>query len=675
LTVASTQVQKESGARVFPGDIDFLCEQIKKLTDSFSHELPSEFVERVRILTSDLTPFPGPFSFDRTPYFREIVDCFSPLSPIREVALMKGNQLGATTVILETILLYNIMCDPKAQMYVTADAGLVRTSVQVRIEKMIDNAGARDLIFSQSRKKKGSRNTGDTAIAKEYPGGYLHCFGGRSPARFRGLSYLCALADEVDAFPDSIPKEGTVVDLVRNRTNAYSGKYKILWTSTPLVKQTSKIEGLYLSGTQEKFFVPCKHCGTMQELVWHGKDEDGYEYGIVWENDAKHNPILESVAYRCRNKACGGLMKNFDKAVVVPKGEWRAGAEPKNCFMRSFHITPIYNPPGMYSWEDMVAQWAECWDIEKGRLRDKEKYRVFRNTKQGLTFEESGVQIEYERAIRFRRTGFVTGKVPNDKALDETGSPILFVCCSVDVQSDRLFIDVKGYSQGGATWTLDFIEKKGNTAEFNGVWDELDKFLSDQRYVGTDGKIYRILITLIDSGHNTEYVYEFAKKHSHGVYACKGKDWIESGATYALFSKDALDKIGMGLAYHINTGKLKDKVSNALMSSFWRSGQLQPPWYPNFPEDFKDDYFKMFESETKVEKRDKITHQFKGYVWKLAFGQPNHALDTYVYNLAAMEIAAEAFCRALGLAALDWDAFWEEVKRTGEFYELPPVGA
>jgi phage terminase large subunit GpA-like protein len=479
----------------------------------------------------------------------------------------------------------------------------------------------------------------------------------------------------VDAFPDSIPKEGTVVDLVRNRTNAYTGsRRKILWTSTPLVKQTSKIEKLYLSGTCEKFFVPCKHCGMMQELVWHGKDEDGYEYGIVWENDAKFRPILETVAYKCRNRECGGLMKNFDKAVIVPKGEWRETAEPASRFVKSFHITPLYNPPGMFSWEDMASLWAECWDIEKGRLRDKEKYRLFRNTKQGLTFEEGGVQIEYERAIRFRRTGFVTGKVPDDIALEETGSPVLFVCCSVDVQGDRLFIDVKGYSAGGSTWTLDFIEKKGNTAEFNGVWDDLDEFLSDRRYIGTDGKIYRILITLIDSGHNTEYVYEFAKRHSRGVYACKGKDWIESGATYALFSKDALDKIGMAHAYHVNTGKLKDKVSNSLMASFWRSGELQPPWYPNFPEDFRDDYFKMFEAETKQEKRDKITNQFKGYVWKLSFGQPNHALDTYVYNLAAMEIAAEAFCReALGLPALDWDAFWEEIKRTGEFYE-PPDG-
>ena len=314
---------------IYRGDADFLIEQISRLTDSLHRELPSEFVERVRYLTSDLTPFPGKFSFDKFPYFRKIVDCFNPTDPTKEIVVMKGNQMGATTAILETIVLYSIMSDPKAQMYVTADAGLMKTSVQVRIEKMIDNAGARDLIFSQSRKKKGSKNTGDTSIAKEYPGGYLHFFGGRSPARFRGISYTIALADEVDAFPDNIPKEGTVVDLVRNRTDAYSVKRKILWTSTPLVKQTSKIERLYNVGDQEKFFVPCKHCGVMQELVWHGENkETGYKWGIVWENDEKHNPIYETVSYKCCNPDCGGLMKNYDKAAIIPRGEWRPTVNP-----------------------------------------------------------------------------------------------------------------------------------------------------------------------------------------------------------------------------------------------------------------------------------------------------------------------------------------------------------
>ncbi|MCL2093795.1 MAG: phage terminase large subunit family protein [Treponema sp.] len=665
---------------VFSGDIDFLVEHLGKITDSLHHELPSEFIERVRYLTSDLTPFPGKFSFEKFPYFREIVDCFSPIDPTQEIVLMKGAQMGATTAVLETVLLYNIMSDAKAQMYVTADAGLMKTSVQVRIEKMIDNAGARDLIFSQSRKRKGSRNTGDTAIAKEYPGGYLHCFGGRSPARFRGISYPCALADEVDAFPDSIPKEGTVIDLVRNRTKAYTGsKRKILWTSTPLIKQTSKVDKLYLDGDQRKFLVPCKHCGTPQELVWHGKNEDGYTWGIIWENDEDSNPILETVAYKCSNPDCAKTMKNYDKAVIIPRGEWKPTAKPIAPNRRSYHVTPIYNPPGMYSWEDMVLQWAECWDLKTNRLKDKEKYRVFRNTTQGLTFEElGGKQIEYERAIQFRRTGFIITNdesgliargVPNDLALQDSGSPILIIAASVDVQNDRLFVDVKGYSVGGVTWTLEFIELEGNTADFNGVWDRLDTIISDKRYIGTDGKVYRIQITMIDSGHNTEYVYEYVKRHSGGVFACKGKDYLINGETYQFFSPSAQEKIGFRNALHISTGKLKDKISNAMTSSFWVTGQPQPWWYPNFREDARDDYFKQFEAESREEKRDAITKQFRGYIWKQKFGQDNHALDCYVYNLAALELAAEYWCKEhLGLPTLDWTAFWELAKQ-GEFYQ------
>lgn len=666
----------------YSGDVDFLVDQIGKITDSLHHELPSEFIERVRYLTSDLTPFPGKFSFEKFPYFREIVDCFSPLDPTQEVVLMKGAQMGATTAVLETVLLYNIMSDPKAQMYVTADAGLMRTSVQVRIEKMIDNAGARDLIFSQSRKKKGSRNTGDTAIAKEYPGGYLHCFGGRSPARFRGMSYPCALADEVDAFPDSIPKEGTVIDLVRNRTKAYTGsKRKILWTSTPLIKQTSKIDDLYRDGDQRKFLVPCKHCGTMQELVWHGKSEDGYTWGIVWENDEDFNPRLETVAYKCCNPACGKTMRNFDKAVIIPRGHWQPSAKPAAPNRRSYHVTPLYNPPGMYSWEDMVLQWAGCWDLKSNRLKDKEKYRLFRNTTQGLTFEElGGKQIDYERAIQFRRTGFIITNdesgliargVPNDLAVQDSGSPILILVASVDVQADRLYVDVKGYSIGGVTWTLEFFDIQGNTADFNGVWDRLDLIISDKRYIGTDGKVYRIQITMIDSGHNTEYVYEYVKRHSGGVFACKGKDYLTNWETYQFFSPSAQEKIGFRNALHISTGKLKDKISNAMTSSFWITGQPQPYWYPNFREDCRDDYFKQFESESREEKRDAITKQFRGYIWKQKFGQDNHALDCYVYNLAALELAAEYWCKEhLGLPALDWIAFWELAKQ-GEFYQEP----
>jgi phage terminase large subunit GpA-like protein len=101
------------------------------------------------------------------------------------------------------------------------------------------------------------------------------------------------------------------------------------------------------------------------------------------------------------------------------------------------------------------------------------------------------------------------------------------------------------------------------------------------------------------------------------------------------------------------------------------SGQYQPLWYPKFPEDFRDDYFQMFEAEVKEEVIDRKTNKVTGSLWKQLFGKANHAFDTYVYNLAALEIAAEYYCRdQLGLPSLDYLHFgkWQ---RSVEFYEEP----
>jgi len=650
-------------------DIDFLIEQIKTIPSSQEYELPSVFAERVRRLTADLTPFPGRFSFSHFPYFKKIVDLFSPLDPTEDIVVEKGNQLGFTTAVLETVMLYHIMAVPKSQMFVTADANLAKTSVATKIEKMIDGAGARRLIYSQSRKASGSQDTGDTARAKEYPGGYLHVYGSKNPDSFRSFSYRVSLADEVDAYKDHLTDEGSVISLVQNRTDAYEGSRKRLWGSTPKVKSNSKIETLYEEGDQQKYFVPCKHCGTMQELVWHGKNESGYTWGIVWENDENYNPIIDTVGYKCINPACGGIMKNYDKTEIMAKGEWRPTAEPKHPNIKSFHISPLYNPPGMLSWESMVKLWAECWDIRHNRILDIEKYRTFRNNKQGLTFEEPGTQIRREKVIQFRRFGFAKGKIPNKQAIEDTGTPILIVGASVDVQKYCLYVDIKGYSKRGATWTVDFFDIQGETEDFNGPWDELDDYLENKRFEGDDGRIYRVAITLVDSGWNTDYAYAFAGRHYAGVYASKGIDKLPNGETFKLFDKGTLDRIGLPQAYHINTTKLKDRISYCMNDSFWNSADYQPAWYPNFPEDFRDDYFAMFEAEQRIIERDKKTNKWIRTIWKQKSQAANHAFDTYAYNLAALEIFADDYCRrVLNLPANDWVAFWDDIK-DGKFIE------
>ena len=636
-------------------DVDFLTKEISNLTAKRQYIKPSDYVEKVRYMDKDLTPFPGKFSFKQFPYFREIVDNFSPESPIHKVYIMKGNQLGATTAILETVMLYGIGCNPSPMLYVLPDEGMAKLAMDTKIDRMIDSSGLRGKIFAQTKKAAGARNTGDTSFKKEFTGGYLHAVGGRSGNRFRNFSYKIILVDELDGMSETIKGEGTMEDLAIARSDAYPNTRKIYFGSTPTVEQTSKIFRLYKSGDQRRYFVPCKHCGTMQPLEWAIWDEghDNQIGGIVWENDEDYQPILETVAYKCPH--CGGLMKNYDKALIMDKGEWRATAISQEKDAVSYHLSPLYNPPGMFSWEDFVIAWSKCWDI-----KDKEGYRTFRNLKQGLPFREQNEQIRRERAMLHRRFGFVRGKVPNKMAVEDAGSPIWIVTCAVDVQKDCLYVDVKGYGDRGVTWTLDAFRIDGPTEDFYGVWDKLADFIEKTTYQGDDGKAYKIAITLVDSGHYTDWVYAFCARFSAGVYACKGTDWIKNGETYQLFNRKTLDAIGLSLAYHVNTGKLKDRISRAMNMLNWDEGTKQPDWYPNFPDDFHDDYFRMFEAEEKVEEYDRKTNKYIRTVWRAKPGMPNHFFDTYDYNLAALEIFADDICRhELRLNMLDWGAFWQ----------------
>jgi len=649
-----------------PNDIDFFIQQVNSITDSREYELPSDYIERIRYLPSELTPLPGKYSFDKTPYFIEPLNCFSPLCSTQQIVFMKPAQIGGTTGILENILAYNIGCDPKTQFYISADRELVKTGMKTKVERMIDTCNLRDLIFSQTNKK---RSTGDTVMEKEYPGGFLHSAGARNPGKLRQMSYQVILFDECDGFPLSLGKEGDPTSLAENRTNAFAEKRKILYLSTPTISQTSVIYQLYLQGDQRNYFVPCKYCGEMQVLRWHGVDENKQLYGIVFELTNRFLPDYKTVGYKCQY--CGKIMKNHDKSIFMNQGEWRATSEAELPLFRSYWLNALYSPIGMYSWEKIVADWSKCWDIKNNRIKDKEKYRSFRNTKQGLPFEERGSSIKYEKSVLHRRSGFIAGQIPEDIMLRDTGSYSMLLTCSVDLQATGIYVHVIAWTAGGQSWTIDFFKIDGDIKDVKSdMWTELDKFIIEKVYVSVSGKQYRIMITFIDSGwgKHTDVVYQFCKEYSSGVYAIKGAEWIPSGLTYNLFTKPTLEKAGLPAAYNINTTKLKDRLSRYLGRLQWDSGQLQPDWYPNYPENLGDDFFRMYEAEFRTEVKDKDTGKFKYIRWKQKEGADNHALDTTVYNLAALELLADRTCREeFGLKVLSWPDFWEYCK-TGAFY-------
>lgn len=325
-----------------------------------THLTVSEWATAKRILPQGLSPLPGPWSWEVTPYLREIADCFSATSSVREVAFMKGSRIGATVGVLENIIGYVIDAEPGPMLYVGADAEAAETAVEMRVDQMISSAGLSHKIFSQGSKAHGKK-TGDTKSKKEFPGGALLTVGPNSGAKLRGFGAQYALLDEIDAYrlevgsTDKKAKtaaEGDPITLVKRRTDEYEATRKILYISTPLQAQTSRINQLFLEGDQRRYFVPCKHCGAMQYLKWRGGDG---KYRIKYEVDKAGRLVWDSVHYEC--EVCGTSWKNTDKAWFLPRGEWRATAESARPGFRSYHAPSMISAIGMRSWEDACQEW------------------------------------------------------------------------------------------------------------------------------------------------------------------------------------------------------------------------------------------------------------------------------------------------------------------------------
>ena len=642
-------------------EIRFLREEFASLINSRKYQQPTEYIESVRNLPSYLSPRPGPFDFEYTPYIKDIVNHLSPMDPTHKIVFMKPAQIAATVGILENGIAYYIGCAPTSMLFISADKGLVEKGMAVKVEQMLDSCGLREKIFAQT-KGGNSRKTGDTRDSKEFPGGLLHAIGARNPGKLRQMSYRVIFMDELDGFPETVGNEGDPVSLAENRSNAFAAKRKILYLSTPTVMQTSKIYPLYMRGDQRKYHVPCPRCGDPIVMQWHVKNQKGKDGGVQFEVEGRQQILIpDSVHYRCQ--LCGGEIWEKEKTSFLAAGEWVATARTQEQYLVSYWLDATYSPLGMFSWVNMVYDWLKAWDVGKGRVKDIEQYRSFRNTKQGLPYEERGESVSYERVISHRRP-YSRNMINNKTALAETGSPVLLLTCAVDVQkaTAELLVDIKAWCNGGRSYTLDFrsLPANKNVNDINDVcWRNLEKIIEQETWQAEDKREYRIATTVVDSGWATDTVYNFCKQYMGGVYAIKGEEFIAGGLSYRQMSKETRTAIGFENAYLLNSTLLKRSVTRALKAD-WATGELQPEFYMNFPEDLRDDYFQMFTAEYLAEKRDKITGKFKRFEWRAIQGRPNHAFDTAGYSLAAIEMIAEYTCKVtMGMKLLIWAKYWE----------------
>ena len=641
-------------------DIDYAVSSVESLIDKKLRLLVSEWAAKKRYLPPELTSKPGAWDNDYTKYLVKIMDCLSQRSPIRKVAILKGAQVGASTGIIENFLGYKIDHDPSGVLYINGDANLAKRAFEVKFDRMISNCGLSHKIKNFD---PNSKKTGSTADRKDFDGGYILGYGANSPTKLRDISVPVAIAEEFESWPDTAGKEGTINKLFENRTKSFENTRKILYQSTPLILQTSKIYKQYLRGDQQHYFIPCPHCGHMQYLRLQGVREDGKKFAFHYEVDEEFNLIIESVCYLC--EFCLKPIKNYDKEWFIKRGEWRPTAKPKEPNFASFWLPSFYAPVGMYSWESMAIEWLDWWDEKNQRVKDIESYKTFKNTVEGWPFEERGAAPKYEKVITHRRATYSRNQIKNLMSLKETGSRILVITCAADVHKDRIDVEILGWCRDGRTYSIDWRNLEGDTENLTSVkspWVKLSKIIEQEVWNSDDHQDYRVDITFIDAGYRTDEVYQFTAQYSEGVYPIFGRDSLPKNKTYKTLFHESKNKYGNPF-YTLNANTYKDRIASWLRSD-WNSGEQQPFGYPNYPEDYGDDYFRMYEAEEKVTEYHKKTKQRLGFYWRPIPNKANHAWDCRCYNMAALDFFAYNICvTELGHEGIDYDDFWKHMEQ------------
>lgn len=555
----------------------------------------SDWSDQHRYLSSTASAEPGPYRTDRTPYLREIMDKLSSFDPAQRIVFMKSAQVGATEAGCNW-LGYLIDISPCPVLSVMPTDETLKRNVKIRIDPMIEASPKLRGKVSPSR----SRDSQNTINQKSFPGGVLALTGANSAVGLRSMPVRALFLDEVDGYPSDLDGEGSPIELAVARTRTFSRR-KIFIVSTPTIESVSAIEREYIATDQRKYFVPCIHCGHMQTLKFDN---------LRWDTGRP-----ETVMYFCED--CGAGIEERFKTKMLADGEWRATV-PDNASATTFgyHINSLYSPYGWFSWSEIVAQ----WEAAQG---DTNKLRVFVNTILGETWKDKGDAPEWQR-LYDRRETYTIGKAPKEVA---------FITVGVDVQKDRLELEVVGWAKGKRSYSVDFRVLVGDTAQPE-VWTKLREVI-DTQWEREDGVLIPMRLMAIDTGYNTQYVYDFCRKQdATRVIPVKGRDSQEimvAPPKQVMVSQKG-KKIGMVKIWNVGVSMIKSELYGWLRLDRNEDG-YEPAGYCHFPQ-YAPEYFKGLTGE---QLEFKMVRGFRVYQWVKKY-ERNEPLDCRVYARAAAAV-------------------------------------
>ena len=289
--------------------VDFIRSIFQKSLDLIPKTSVSVWADNYRMLPSSSAE-PGRWRTDRAPYQKEIMDAFTEKG-VRKVVVKSASQVGKSDIMNNVIGRFAHL-DPCPIMMIQPTIVDGEDYSKSRIAPMIRATPILRRIFKESK----SRDSSNTIMTKYFVGGRLVITGANSPSSLASKPIRILLCDEVDRFPESAGSEGDPVDLASKRTTTYWNRVIGLF-STPTVKNLSRIDDEYMTGTQAEWQHKCPNCGEWH-LLTHRQMKPDY---IESENKKKEKHIIvKSVVWVCPD--CGFSFTEAQMRRILAADVW-----------------------------------------------------------------------------------------------------------------------------------------------------------------------------------------------------------------------------------------------------------------------------------------------------------------------------------------------------------------
>ena len=540
----------------------------------------SEWAEQYRMLDSKSSAMPGPWSNEVTPYLVGVMDEFNNYET-EQIVFVKPTQIGGTEA-LQNMIGYIVAQDPAPTMIVYPTDTLAKSVSENRLQPMLK--------ATPDIAKKFDENS--SLLELQFEGMYLTLVGSNSPSGLASKPIRFLMMDEVDKYPGASSKEADPIKLAMERTKTFHNK-KIYITSTPTLKTGHIWKAKESADIEKHYFVPCPHCGEFIEFKFQNirfPDDENMSYA----------DRAEFATYVCQN--CGCAITDNDKHNMLRLGEWRV-VRHNTKYVRNvaFWINTLYSP--FVRWADIAKEFLLTKD-------EPEDFQNFVNSWLAEPWEDTKLKTSAELVME-RQTEVPAYVVPSWAKMLTGG---------VDVQESSLYWSIRAW---GEFFTSQNIAH-GQALSF----EEVDRIMN-MEYMTEDGDPAVVNLCLVDSGDQTDMVYDFCALHADYALPVKGSSHAQlSHYKLSKINREGSSANGMTLVM-VDGDKYKDMIAGRMRKPNGRGS-----WMVH--EGCDMEYATQVTNEHKVNvKSGGQTRQ----LWKPKYSHAdNHYLDTEVYAMAAADI-------------------------------------